>query len=413
MKITHRKIQASKQIKVSYDPQKLHSSTDVDNESFVVDYDLNKMSDEWWKKEEEKRIARELADEADDYDLNHVEGSKDLPRNQWIEEYDDEVGDYLWTYSNENGTAIIRPDGKDYKTPGDVGYDLLVKYAFNGDRPRMMREHYEGGGALDSAMLSGEMSLFDFNPVESCDQVTASSDWVEGFTEGVGQYFDLEREAGTAQIYEMEADGDIGYGVLVKYNDKKKKDADTFWGPNALNDAKEFAEYCLEDEIESCDNVTAASSTSFSTDVTASNIVPNRKIQEGMVFYTDGFAEKVTSVAPDRKTCKVTEDWIAEDTGEPQHREYTYNIVEDEGGEYMYDPEYAKYAKVGSDDYSWWARKYASGANNYPWREDPEFSDLFSNGTEEEEDYTPSATAGDYSPSNPWDAPGMSVKDFI
>jgi hypothetical protein len=30
-----------------------------------------------------------------------------------------------------------------------------------------------------------------------------------------------------------------------------------------------------------------------------------------------------------------------------------------------------------------------------------------------EERYTPSSTAGDYSPGNPWDAPGMSVKDFI
>lgn len=27
--------------------------------------------------------------------------------------------------------------------------------------------------------------------------------------------------------------------------------------------------------------------------------------------------------------------------------------------------------------------------------------------------YSPSATNGDYSPSNPWDAPGMSIKDFI
>lgn len=30
-----------------------------------------------------------------------------------------------------------------------------------------------------------------------------------------------------------------------------------------------------------------------------------------------------------------------------------------------------------------------------------------------EEEYTPSAENGDYSPSNPWDAPGMSVRDFI
>lgn len=30
-----------------------------------------------------------------------------------------------------------------------------------------------------------------------------------------------------------------------------------------------------------------------------------------------------------------------------------------------------------------------------------------------EDGYIPSSYYGDYSPSNPWDAPGMSVKDFI
>jgi len=29
------------------------------------------------------------------------------------------------------------------------------------------------------------------------------------------------------------------------------------------------------------------------------------------------------------------------------------------------------------------------------------------------EDDCPSASNGDYSPSNPWDAPGMSIRDFI
>ena len=33
--------------------------------------------------------------------------------------------------------------------------------------------------------------------------------------------------------------------------------------------------------------------------------------------------------------------------------------------------------------------------------------------TEYDEEYCPSATNGDYSPSSPWLAPGMSVKDFI
>lgn len=31
----------------------------------------------------------------------------------------------------------------------------------------------------------------------------------------------------------------------------------------------------------------------------------------------------------------------------------------------------------------------------------------------EDYEYTPSATDGDYSPSHPWDAPGMSISDFI
>ena len=33
--------------------------------------------------------------------------------------------------------------------------------------------------------------------------------------------------------------------------------------------------------------------------------------------------------------------------------------------------------------------------------------------SENEDEYTPSATRGDYSPSCPWNAPGMSIKDFI
>lgn len=32
---------------------------------------------------------------------------------------------------------------------------------------------------------------------------------------------------------------------------------------------------------------------------------------------------------------------------------------------------------------------------------------------DDDEEYCPSATMGDYSPSNPWDAPGMSIRDFI
>ena len=40
---------------------------------------------------------------------------------------------------------------------------------------------------------------------------------------------------------------------------------------------------------------------------------------------------------------------------------------------------------------------------------------VYINGEEEEceEEYCPSSTNGDYSPSCPWNAPGMSIKDFI
>lgn len=34
-------------------------------------------------------------------------------------------------------------------------------------------------------------------------------------------------------------------------------------------------------------------------------------------------------------------------------------------------------------------------------------------GVDEDEEYIPSSENGDYSPSNPWDAPGMRISDFI
>ena len=39
--------------------------------------------------------------------------------------------------------------------------------------------------------------------------------------------------------------------------------------------------------------------------------------------------------------------------------------------------------------------------------------ELARRGYRDDDKYTPSAERGDYSPSNPWDAPGMSIKDFI
>lgn len=46
---------------------------------------------------------------------------------------------------------------------------------------------------------------------------------------------------------------------------------------------------------------------------------------------------------------------------------------------------------------------------------DKEYMDAYEEYEEDvrRRDRTPSSTAGDYSPSNPWDAPGMSMRDFI
>ena len=58
---------------------------------------------------------------------------------------------------------------------------------------------------------------------------------------------------------------------------------------------------------------------------------------------------------------------------------------------------------------------YSTGAFNYPYESVVDDSDEDDWGDDWEEDdyYTPSSTARDYGPSNPWDAPGMSIHDFI
>lgn len=104
----------------------------------------------------------------------------------------------------------------------------------------------------------------------------------------------------------------------------------------------------------------------------ANKIVDNGQIQKGLLWSLDGHTLEVVSVSPDHKTCKVSEKWINEDTFEEMDEVDTYNIATDsKGQEYIYAPEYKEYANPEGqgDDYSWWARKYATGANNYPYTE--------------------------------------------
>ena len=56
-------------------------------------------------------------------------------------------------------------------------------------------------------------------------------------------------------------------------------------------------------------------------------------------------------------------------------------------------------------------KKWMSGEPEDGWQSiQDEEEDSF---LEDDDEYIPSSTYGDYSPGNPWDAPGMSIHDFI
>lgn len=144
--------------------------------------------------------------------------------------------------------------------------------------------------------------------------------------------------------------------------------------------------------------------------IRSTEIIPNKKIQVGMYWNADGHNMTVTWISKDRKKCKITEEWISEDTYKPKKYTDTYDIrVDSNGTEYAKDPKYAQYEDIGV--------YYSTGAWNYSYDltetyDEPEEDDEYDE-YDDDDYYTPSATRGDYSPSNPWAAPGMSMSDFI
>jgi len=60
-----------------------------------------------------------------------------------------------------------------------------------------------------------------------------------------------------------------------------------------------------------------------------------------------------------------------------------------------------------------WADSEPVGCMNCDGGKCPSMEKVFGMIEESEEHYTPSVTRGDFSPIRPWDAPGMSVSDFI
>ena len=117
------------------------------------------------------------------------------------------------------------------------------------------------------------------------------------------------------------------------------------------------------------------------------------KIQEGMFWYVDG--HKLTIVGVQDKTAYVEETWTAEDTREHMNDVSTYLK-----GVNKYGEEYIQ--SVNNERF----KLYAGGAYNfeqfYDEEEDEDEYDAYS-------EYEPRS----YSPSCPWNAPGMSVRDFM
>lgn len=122
------------------------------------------------------------------------------------------------------------------------------------------------------------------------------------------------------------------------------------------------------------------------------------EFQVGMFWCFDG--SNFTVMERNGNTMRVREEWIAEDTWEEQKKDVEYVIELDGNTELAYIEGMRKYSII-----------YASNAFNllsfYPEEE------ISKDTSVDEEEYCPSATRGDYSPSNPWDAPGMSKSMFI
>ena len=124
------------------------------------------------------------------------------------------------------------------------------------------------------------------------------------------------------------------------------------------------------------------------------------KFCPGMIWYRDGHRFLVKARSGSKMT--VLETWTAEDDWTDCKELNRYTIKKFDSGEEYGVPE-------GYDDNPLFRIACSAVSNLSDFVNEP-FDDV---SEDEFEEYTPSATQGDYSPSHPWDAPGMSVHDFI
>lgn len=233
----------------------------------------------------------------------------------------------------------------------------------------------------------------DLNP-----EIYGSSEvnsWEKGFNPELQHtFYQLNTPSGVANIHYEDNDGDGLYEVRVDTTSGDVAD-NSF---KSLDEAKEFAEGILLPDVIASTEIEGA------TGYDANDF----SWMEGLYWDQDGHTMTVTQVDSQLSTAIITEQWISEDTWEDKSDEDLYLIFKDDGGHiYFQNKKYPKY------------KLYAQNAFNYRSKVPHDQDELaFLDDDEddypeyEEEDYR-SSTMRDYGPSNPWDAPGMSVKDFI
>lgn len=124
-------------------------------EDFVVDFDLSELD---WREEERKRIERELADEADAYDLEHGEGE----------------------YADIEGTSIVNyHDYKLFNDPNVGGWEVrnpdhtVVKSGFKSEKLAKQFVDTLGSIVLGAEEIEEEEDLLDLPEQEFKSEATA------------------------------------------------------------------------------------------------------------------------------------------------------------------------------------------------------------------------------------------------
>ena len=157
--------------------------------------------------------------------------------------------------------------------------------------------------------------------------------------------------------------------------------------------------------VDACDSITATTS--------ISEAQSDCKWMEGLYWDIDGHTMTVANVQGyPTFECDVVESWISEDTWEDRESAEKYFIKEDENGHvYLESSTYPDYKLYLNSAFNYMSKVPAEFDELDFLREDKTSAD--SDYDEYDDEYTPSATGGDYSPSSPWNAPGMSIHDFI